>query len=172
MISQIGFLPRKCPLLFTEFKSLIPTSRHIKCMSPFALGQKGNGVWLKTRTEGLIWTNGGLYTRLRKKEGGKTCTVWGIIPWHTNLFFPIPLRKVPRMEATEKKSELWGPQRAAFPSHLDPGTPWTSYATGVPVDTSSCSPAASILFFLCQLKSGLYNLQTKSSEKYWHISKQ
>lgn len=107
MISQIGFLPRKCPLLFTEFKSLIPTSRHIKCMSPFALGQKGNGVWLKTRTEGLIWTNGGLYTRLRKKEGGKTCTVWGIIPWHTNLFSPIPLPSS-KNEGNREKNQSYG----------------------------------------------------------------
>lgn len=41
-------------------------------------------------------------TQANKEERRKTCTEWGVIPWHTNLFSPIPLRKVLRMKATEK----------------------------------------------------------------------
>lgn len=63
-------------------------------------------------------------------------------------FFPIPIRKAPRMKATENIRANGNPQMAALPSHLDPDTPGPGDAAGARVCTSSFSPAASILFLI------------------------
>lgn len=75
---------------------------------------------------------------------GKPCTVGPTIPWHTNLCSLVPIRKVP----TGKYRINGNPKTAAHPSHFDPDMPGTSYATGVPVYTSSFSPPAFILFLI------------------------
>lgn len=113
-----------------------------------------------------MWTNGSLHKVL--------CTVGLIIPRHTNLCSPVPIRKVQRMRQWGNTGLMGTPNYStptALVSHLDPDMPGTCNAVGVPVYTGSFSPLP-LFFSLYQLKSGLYNLQTKPSEKYQHISKQ